>query len=50
MASDLGVCCHPRTSDDIAHDQVNSKAATRDLWLCLKDHWFPLDPVQTLPQ
>ena len=29
---------------------VNSKAATRDLWLCQKDHYLQLDPVQSLSQ
>ena len=38
MASDSGVSCHPCTSHDIAHVQVNSKAVTRDLWSCQKDH------------
>ena len=34
----------------IAHAQVNSKAATRDLWLCQKDHYLQLDPVQSVSQ
>ena len=50
MASDSGVSCHPCTSHVIAHAQVNSKATTRDLWLCQKDHYLKLDSVQPLSQ
>ena len=38
MASGSGESCDPWTNHCLAQVQVNSTEATKDLWLCQKDH------------